>query len=78
VTVCKYKLGGAFAGLTYTGVENRLDERKSWIFTLDGWGGNLYGQSYHEAAYDAWCDWNRARWARIGIGRKSCRGSCRS
>jgi hypothetical protein len=70
LVICKYKLGGAFAGLTYNGADERLDERKSWVFTLDGWGGNLYGQSYHDAAYDSYCDWLRGRWTRSGIGRK--------
>lgn len=68
--VWKYKATGRFAGIGYGQAESRLDEHKSWVFTLDGWGGDLIGSSYHVAAYDSWCDWNSSRWNRIGVGRK--------
>jgi hypothetical protein len=47
-----------------------LRPNKAWLFNIDGWGGNLNGAPYHDAAYDVWCDWNRGRWARIGVGKK--------
>lgn len=72
LNICNYEgRPHAFAGLVWDDDKaNRLPPNKSFLFTINGEGGNLYGESYYEAAYDSWASWNRARWDRINLVKK--------
>lgn len=64
--ICKYQDGplvGQFAGiLPRSGnVDQRLTEQKSLVVNVNARNGNLYGWSYHEAAYEDWVTDNQVR-----------------